>query len=194
LVPQPEAAPNLLAEMPSRIVDRLTALRTFFAEMEPQLPAIVARSYERLFDVEPGIALLFKGNAREHQLRFLAKLQSIVKLTRSSQLWPASAATGQILIPEVLDFGRSHAKIGVLPVHFSLLNDMIAWTCKEIAPLGFTPLVEEGLAFVFDVLGASLTAKDSSGDVLSKLRSRWNGATLHDPSAYFDEELTAATA
>ena len=99
MVPQPKAAPNLLAEMPSRIVDRLTALRTFFAEMEPQLPAIVARSYERLFDVEPAIALLFKGNAREHQLRFLAKLQSIVKLTRSSQLWPASAATGGTFTP-----------------------------------------------------------------------------------------------
>jgi hypothetical protein len=194
LVPQPKAAPNLAEDTPSRIQDRLTALRNFFTAMEPRLPAIVALSYERLFEVEPRMALMFKGNAREHQLRFLAKLQHVVKLTRSSQLWPASAASGQMLIPEIAEFGRSHARNGALAVHFSLMNDIMAWTLKEAASAEFTPLVEEGLAFVFDVLGASLTAKDSSGDVLSKLRSRWNGATLHDPSTYFDEELTAATA
>jgi hemoglobin-like flavoprotein len=180
--------------MSFRIQDRLTALRTFFVETEPRLPVIIALSYQRLFEVEPGIAQLFKGNIREQQSRFLAQLQSIVKLTRSSQLWPASAATGQILIPDIVEFGRRHAKLGVLPVHFSLMNDMMSWTCKELASAGFTPLVEEGLAFVFDVLGASLTAKASAGDALSMLRSRWSAAPLADPSAYFDEELTAARA
>ena len=117
-----------------------------------------------------------------------------MKTTRSSQLWPAGAATGQMLIPDVAALGRSHAKLGVAPAHFSLMNDMLAWTCKEAAFEEFTPLVEEGLAFVFDVLGASLTAKDNGGDVLAKLRSRFDGRALLHPTAYFDESATSGAA
>ncbi len=144
--------------------------------------------------MEPALAGYFKGGVRAHLPLFYAKIQNVVKTTRSSQLWPAGAATGQMLIPEVAALGRSHAKLGVEPVHFSLMNDMLAWTCKELAFEEFTPLVEEGLAFVFDVLGASLTAKDNGGDVLAKLRSRFNAPTLLDPTAYFDEEATSGAA
>lgn len=162
------------------IQDRLTALRNFFIEMEPKLPAIFALSHQRLFEVEPALARYFGKDVREHLPLFLAKMQSIVKTTRSSQLWPAGAATGQMLIPEVAALGRGHAKFGAEPAHFSLMNDMLAWTCKEAAFEKFTPQVEEGLAFVFDVLGASLMAKDDGGDVLSNLRSRFGGPAL-DP-------------
>lgn len=188
MVLQPETAANVPAGAPSRIQDRLTALRNFFAEMEPKLPAIFALSHQRLFEVEPALGSYFNGGAREHLPLFFAKIQSVVKTTRSSQLWPAGAATGQMLIPEVAALGRIHAKFGVEPAHFSLMNDMLAWTCKEVAFEEFTSLAEEGLAFVFDVLGASLTAKDKGGDVLSKLQSRFNGPTLLDPTAYFDEK------
>ncbi len=74
------------------------------------------------------------------------------------------------------------------------MNDMLAWTCKEVAFEEFTSLVEEGLAFVFDVFGASLTAKDNGGDALSNLRSRFDGPTLLDPTAYFDENATPGAA
>ncbi len=191
---QPEAGANSPAGASCRVQDRLTALRNFFAEMEPELPGIFALSYRRLFEVEPGLAGYFKGGVAEHLPLVLAKVQSVVKTTRSSQLWPAGAATGQMLIPEVAALGRVHAKLGVEPAYFSLMNDMLAWTCKEAAFEQFTPLVEEGLAFVFDVLGASLTAKTGGGDVLSKLRSRFSASTLLQPAAYFDEMAEPGTA
>ena len=186
MVLQRQAATEAQGIALRRIQDRLTALRSFFAEIEPKLPAIFALSYRRLFEVEPALAGYFKGGVREHLPLFFAKIQSIVKTTRSSQLWPAGAATGQMLIPEVAALGCGHASLGVEAAHFSLMNDMLAWTCKEAAFEEFTPLVEEGLAFVFDVLGASLAAKADSGDVLSKLRSRFSTPTLLHPTAYFD--------
>ncbi len=99
-----------------------------------------------------------------------------------------------MLIPQVAALGRCHAKFGVQFAHFSLMNDMLAWTCKETAFEEFTPVVEEGLAFVFDVLGASLTAKEHGSDVLSRLRSRFNGPALLNPDAYFDENATPGAA
>lgn len=194
MAPQPEAAANVPQRAPCRIQDRLTALRNFFAEMEPRLPAIFALSHRRLFEVEPSLGRYFKEGEREHLPLFFAKIQSVVKTTRSSQLWPAGAATGQMLVPEVAALGRSHANFGVEPAHFSLMNDMLAWTCKELAFEEFTLLVEEGLAFVFDVLGASLTAKNNSGDMLSKLQSRFNGPAPLDLTAYFDEKASPGAA
>jgi hemoglobin-like flavoprotein len=193
LVPQPKTASSPLAEMPSQTLDRLATLRLFFTAMEPRLPAIVARTYDKMFEAEPGMVRLFKGEIREQQLSFLAKLKSIVQLTRSSQLWPVGTPSGQMLIPQVAEFGRSHATIGVTPAHFALMKKMMIAACKETAPGSFTPAVKEALSFVFDVLAQSLTAGDSTTDVLSKLRLCRNDAVLYDPAAYFDEETSAAT-
>jgi hemoglobin-like flavoprotein len=193
LVPQPQNAPSPLAEMPVQTMDRLATLRRFFAATEPRLPAIVVRTYDKMFEAHPGVAQLFKGDIREQQSSFLAKLKSIVQLTRSSQLWPVGTPAGQMLIPQVAEFGRYHAKIGVTPAHFALMKTMMIASCKEAAPGSFTPAAEEALSFIFDVLAQSLTAHDSTTDVLSELRLCRNEAALHDPAAYFDEETSAAT-
>ncbi len=193
MVPQPKAATSPLAEMPSKTQDKLAALRIFFAAMEPRLPAIVALTYNKMFEADPRAALLFKGDIREQQLSFLAKLKTIIQFTRSSQLWPAGAPTGQILIPQVAEFGRSHAKLGVTPAHFALMKPMMMRACKEIAGTDFTSPVEEALAYIFDVLAQSLTAGEVTTDVLAKLRSCRNAAVLYDPAAYFDEETSTAT-
>ena len=192
MVLQPKTAPSPLAEMPIQTLDRLATLRLFFAAMEPRLPAIVARTYDKMFEAQPGMARLFKGDIRQQQASFLAKLKSIVQLTRSSQLWPVGTPAGQTLIPQVAAFGRSHAKIGVTPAHFALMKKMMIASCKETAPASFTPAAEEALSFIFDVLAQSLTADDSTTDVLSKLRLCRNEAVLRDPAAYFDEETSAA--
>jgi hemoglobin-like flavoprotein len=194
LVPRSTAAANRLAETPSSAPDRLAALRTFFVEMEPRLPVIVALTYDKMFAAKPEIALLFKGSIHEQQLSFLAKLKSIVLLTRSSQLWPVGVSAGPILIPQIAAFGRSHVKIGVPPEDFALMKEMMTRACKETAPANFTQLVEEGLGFIFDVLAQSLTAGDGSARALSELRLCRNGAALYDPVAYFDGEAPAATA
>lgn len=193
MVLQPKTAPRPLAEMPAQTLDRLATLRLFFTAMEPRLPAIVARTYDKMFEAEPGMARLFRGDIREQQFSFLAKLKSIVQLTRSSQLWPVGTPTGQMLVPQVAEFGRSHAKFGVTPAHFALMKKMMIAACKEAAEGSFTPAVEEALSFIFDVLAQSLTAGDSTTDALSKLRLCRNEAVLLDPAAYFDEETSPAT-
>ncbi len=175
--------------------DRLAALRTFFSNIETRIPGVVALTYTRLFEADPEAASLFKSSISDQQLRFIEKLQNIVKLTRSSQLWPAGAPTGQILIPEVAEFGRLHAEAGVTIEHFTIMKQAMARACEEIAPEEFTSPVAEALAFILDVLAQSLSAPaDSAANALSKLPCRITAAVWHDPSAYFDEELPGVSA
>ncbi|MFY9641464.1 MAG: hypothetical protein WCD20_12035 [Rhodomicrobium sp.] len=175
--------------------DKLAALRTFFSKIETRLPDAAALTYRRLLEAEPEAASLCKGDIREQQLHFMHKLWDIIKLTRSSHLWPAGAPTGQISIPEVVAFGRNHAKAGVTLKHFAVMKQAMAGACEAIAPEEFTPPVAEALAFILDVLAQSLSKPgDSADNVLSKLPCQNAAAVLHDPSAYFDEELPAVSA
>ncbi len=168
--------------------DRLAALRTFFVKIEPRLPEVVALMYDLFFEAEPSAARLFKGELGEQKQRFVHELQSIVRLTRSSELWPADAATGQILIPEVAEFGRRHAAAGVTLHHFEVMKKAMEQACEKIVPNEITLEVAEALSYLFEVLAHSLsTPADSAVSVLAMLRPAAREGTLHDPSAYFDD-------
>ena len=67
-------------------------------------------------------------------------------------------------------------------------------SCHEISPMEFTPLVAEGLNFVFDILAHSLTsAIGNPAEALHRLRLRAPGDADVHPSTYFDEEIHPAT-
>jgi hemoglobin-like flavoprotein len=137
--------------------DRLVALRRFFAAIEPQIPQVVALMYSRLFTAAPEASKMFASDLQEQQRRFGVMLQSVIKLTRSSHLWPVSAFTGQASVPAVDMLGARHADAGVVPEHFELVKQILCGCCAEMFPKDFTPPVEEALGFIFDVMARSLT-------------------------------------
>ena len=143
--------------------DRLAALRTFFATAEPYLADVVALMYERLFETAPEAASLFNGDMEEQHRQFALMLWTIVRLTRSSELWPINAATGQASIPAVEKLGARHARAGVRREHFDAMKAALAECCREMFADEFTPAAEKALAFIFDVVShASVGPKGGS--------------------------------
>ena len=135
----------------------LSALRGFFTKNERRLPEIVAAMYSRIFEAVPEAKPLFKGDLQEQQAHYMRMLQSIVKLTRSSHLWPVRAFTGKASLPVLDKLGTIHADVGITRGHFDLMKSVLAQCCREIDPVAFTPGVEKALGFIFDVVGNSLT-------------------------------------
>ncbi len=135
--------------------DQLAALRTFFATVEPRLPDIVALMYDRLFEAMPETATLFKGDMQEQHRQFTLMLWSVVRLTRSSELWPVNAWTGQAHIPTIEKLGMRHSHAGVLPEHFEAMKKVLSRCFREMFPKDFTTSVEKALGFIFDVLSHS---------------------------------------
>ncbi len=142
--------------------DGLAALRSFIAKIEPHLPGIVSLMYIRFFEERPDAALLFKGDMKEQQRQFTSMLWSIVRLTRSSELWPINAVTGQAPIPTVEKLGLSHASAGVTPDHFDAMKQILSQCFREQFPREFTPPVANALGFIFDVVSRSAFARKSS--------------------------------
>ncbi len=170
----------------------LAALRNFFANIEPRLPSAVDTMYRRLFEAVPAAQSLFKGDIEEQKQRFTIMLQAIIKLTRSSHLWPICTLTGRATLPALNELRSRHAKAGVTPEHFQKMKAVLTNVCEQIAPAEFTPQVAEALAFIFDVLARSLTIADSAAEALARknqLPGQDAGAGLHDPASFFDLEL-----
>lgn len=141
--------------------DRLAALRTFFATAEPRLPDIVALMYERFFEVLPETSPLFRGGMREQERLFTAMLWGLVRLTRSSELWPVNAFTGQAPIPAIEKLGSFHARAGVQPEHFETMKAVLSRCFSEMFPKEYTPPVDEALAFIFDVSSRAAARPES---------------------------------
>jgi hemoglobin-like flavoprotein len=135
--------------------DQLAALRAFFAVAEARLPDIVALMYERFFEAMPETAPLFKGDMQEQHRQFTLMLWSIVRLTRSSELWPVNAWTGQAPIPVIEKLGMRHAWAGVQPEHFETMKVVLSRCFREMFPKEFSTPVDKALAFIFDVVSRS---------------------------------------
>jgi hemoglobin-like flavoprotein len=153
----------------------LSALRRFFASIEPRMPEVVEATYNRLFEALPEVQPLFKGNLHEQQMHYMRMLQGIVKLTRSSHLWPIGAFTGKASLPVLDKLGTIHADVGITRAHFDLMKSVLAQSCREIDPAAFTPHIEAALGFIFDVVANSLT---KSSEICEEELARKNSLPL----------------
>ncbi len=139
--------------------DQLAALRAFFVIAEPRLPDIVALMYNRFFEAMPETKPLFKGDMEEQRRQFTLMLRSIVRLTRSSELWPVNAWSGQAPIPAIENLGTRHAHAGVQAEHFETMKVVLCRCFRDMFPKEFSPPVEKALAFIFDVMSHSTAGR-----------------------------------
>ena len=171
--------------------DNLTALRTFFACIETRLPEMVDVMYVRLFEGDPKLAPLFKGDLREQKARFTSMLMNLVILTRSRHLWPVAALTGRASIPIFDRLATFHVNIGVTPEHFMKMKAVLLEVCEERAAGDFTQKAAEALEFIFDVLARSLALAGPGETGLptgeKRLQPPATQAEMQDPKQYFDE-------
>lgn len=174
----------------------LSALRGFFTRNEGRLPEVVANMYSRIFEAVPEAKPLFKGNLEDQQAHYMRMLQSIVKLTRSSHLWPVSAFSGKASLPILDKLGAIHADVGITKAHFDLMKSVLSKCCKEVDPAGFTAPVERGLGFIFDVVANSLVKTcDLQEEELARKNSlplRGGELPAEDYERFFNSETLAA--
>ena len=140
---------------------QLRLVKNFWAKAETQLDAIIPRMNEKLFAITPEAKELFKGPIFEQQSQFSEMLSGMIKLTRSSHLWPVSAFTGQAVIPGLDNLREQHMRAGVRSEHYHPMKLALIASFSEVLPEDFTPEVREAFSGIFDVLTHSLTQAKS---------------------------------
>jgi hemoglobin-like flavoprotein len=117
-----------------------------FAQVRPIADAAAALFYRRLFELDPTLRPLFKGDLKEQGRKLMDMLGLAVKgLDRPEALLPALAA-----------LGRRHAGYGVNKHDYETVGEALIWTLEQGLGPSFTPDVREAWEAVYGFVAGAM--------------------------------------
>jgi hemoglobin-like flavoprotein len=103
--------------------------------------------YGKLFQLDPALRPLFKGDMKEQGRKLMTMLNTVVvQLERLDTL-----------VPAVQDLGKRHAGYGVKPEHYAAVGSALLWTLDAGLGDGFTGEVKEAWAAAYGVLAGVMS-------------------------------------
>jgi hemoglobin-like flavoprotein len=102
--------------------------------------------YGKLFELDPSLRPLFKGDIKEQGRKLMTMISAAVNgLTRLEQL-----------VPAVQDLGRRHAGYGVTDEHYGTVATALIWTLEQGLGPAFTPEVKTAWVKTYTVLAKTM--------------------------------------
>ena len=136
-------------------VHQKTLVQDSFAIVAPIADDAAALFYRRLFELDPSLQRMFRGDMAEQRRKLMQMLTAAVKgLDRLDQL-----------VPVVQDLGRRHATYGVEDRHYETVGAALLWTLEKGLGKAFTPETKEAWATVYGVLAT--TMQDAAREALA---------------------------
>src|SRR5215467_15685643 len=123
-----------------------TLVQDSFATIAPIADDAAALFYRRLFEIDPSLEPMFRGDMKEQRKKLMQMITAAVKgLDRLEQL-----------VPVVQDLGRRHTAYGVTDRHYETVGEALLWTLRMGLGRAFTPEVEEAWAAVYTLLATTM--------------------------------------
>jgi hemoglobin-like flavoprotein len=131
-----------------------TLVQESFAKVAPIADAAAVLFYGRLFEIDPSLQRMFRGDMTEQRRKLMQMLVGAVKgLDHLDRL-----------VPVVQDLGRRHAAYGVIDAHYDTVGSALLWTLEKGLGEAFTPEVKDAWAAVYGLLAT--TMKDAAREAL----------------------------
>ena len=108
--------------------------------------------YDRLFEMDPSLRRLFKGDMKEQGRKLMATIGVAV----------ASLRNLEAVLPTVRKLGEKHVEYGVTEAHYQTVGAALLWTLEQGLGPKFTPEVKQAWAAVYGALSGVMidAAKD----------------------------------
>jgi hemoglobin-like flavoprotein len=132
-----------------------TLVQDSFSTIVPIADDAAALFYRRLFELDPSLERMFRGNMAEQRKKLMQMLTAAVKgLDRLDQL-----------VPVVEQLGRRHAAYGVADAHYDTVGAALLWTLEMGLGRAFTADVKDAWATVYGLLAT--TMKEAAREALT---------------------------
>jgi hemoglobin-like flavoprotein len=103
--------------------------------------------YGKLFQLDPALRPLFKGDMKEQGRKLMTMINTVVvQLERLDTL-----------VPAVQDLGKRHAGYGVKPEHYAAVGSALLWTLDAGLGDAFTGEVRDAWAAAYGVLAGVMS-------------------------------------
>jgi hemoglobin-like flavoprotein len=110
----------------------------------PMADEIADRFYARLFELDPSLRPLFRGDIKQQG----AKLMTMLALAVRSLDRP------ETILEPVRRLGERHVQYGVKPHHYATVGEALLWTLGQLFGPAFTPEVEEAWTAAYMLLAS----------------------------------------
>lgn len=130
--------------------EQIALVRTSFAQVVPIREAAAGLFYGRLFELDPSLKPLFKGDLKEQGVKLMAMIGTAVGgLDRLDSIEPTVQA-----------LGKRHVSYGVQAAHYDTVAAALLWTLEQGLGAAFTPDVKAAWTSAYGILAG--TMKDAA--------------------------------
>ena len=117
-----------------------------FAQVAPIADVAAELFYGRLFEMDPSLKPMFRGDIKEQGRKLRQMLAFAVKgLDRLHEI-----------VPAVREMGRRHAGYGVRDEHYDTVAGALLWTLEKGLGEAFTPEVKSAWVSVYTLLAGMM--------------------------------------
>ncbi len=126
--------------------EQIKLVQDSFKQVAPIAETAAQLFYARLFELDPDLELLFKGNLTEQGRKLMQMLGvAVSSLDRMEQL-----------LPVVRSLGARHAGYGVRDKDYDTVGQALLWTLRKGLGESFTPEVEGAWSDVYGTLASAM--------------------------------------
>ena len=126
--------------------NQIDLVRSSFARVAPAATQVATLFYGQLFERDPQLRRLFRGDMTEQGGKLMQVLAAAVAgLDRLGELAPV-----------LRDLGRRHAGYGVTDAHYDTVARALLWTLERGLGADFTPEVREAWRVAYAALAQTM--------------------------------------
>jgi len=124
--------------------EQIQLVQSTFEGVRPIADTAASLFYQRLFEVDPSLRALFRGDMKKQGAMLMSALALAVK----------GLGQPETIIPAVQGLGRRHALYGVTDDHYATVGSALLWTLEQGLGDKFTPPVQEAWAAAYGMLAS----------------------------------------
>lgn len=128
--------------------EQIALVQGTWAKVVPIKDTAAELFYGRLFELDPSLRALFKGDMKEQGRKLMAMINVAV----------AALDKLDTIVPAVKDLGRRHSGYGVKPQDYGTVATALLWTLEKGLGDAFTPAVKEAWTGTYMVLAQTMQA------------------------------------
>jgi hemoglobin-like flavoprotein len=126
--------------------EKIALVRRSWQQVFPIQDRAAQLFYGRLFELDPSLRSLFRGDMAEQGRKLMAMINTVV--VSLDNLAP--------LLATVEDLGRRHVAYGVTETHYDTVGNALIWTLGQGLGEQFTPAVEDAWAEAYGALASTM--------------------------------------
>src|SRR6056297_1050122 len=122
--------------------EQINLVQTSWGQVKPISEQAAELFYGRLFELDPSLKPLFKGDMKDQGKKLMATLNlAVMSLTKLDEILPA-----------IQDLGRRHVQYGVPDESYATVGQALLWTLEQGLGDQFTDEVKEAWVVTYTTL------------------------------------------